>query len=537
MPKAITPHGKTKDPGEATTLAAVISPTISMSAPKQLVAGLLFALASSPALAIDQDGDGVDDNLDNCILTANAGQQDTDGDGFGNACDADFNGNGIVDPADFSVIKAALGTPSPDQDLNSNGIVDPADFSVAKSLLGKPPGPSCSELFYGCVAPLDPLAIPKYVLPLVIPPVMDNNGTAEDYDIAVRQFQQQILPGGIWNTINGRTDNFPATTVWSYGPDSDPIPDSTALGGGAGVAPAPNSQFNYPAYTIETVNGGRDPATGEYIDKFTTVTWINDLKDPVTGEFLPHLLPIDRTLHWANPEANCISGAPRTDCMGNNPNYYRGPVPIVTHLHGGHSQPESDGYAEAWWLPDPAGSNFQCTTDPAVAASNAGTYICSGTFVNALGGLTNPASFGAGFANFSYNNNQPSTTIWYHDHSLGMTRNNVYAGPAGFYVIRQPNGSEDGLASGRLPKPAPVRGEDLATTNLPASLGGSREKYREIPIVIQDRSFNADGSLFYPADRAFFEGLGDGFGENAAAGLNIDFIPGTDLGYSTDLES
>ncbi len=72
-----------------------------------------------------------------------------------------------------------------------------------------------------------------------------------NYDIAVRQFKQQILPGGIWNTVNGRTDAFPATTIWSYGPASDPLPDSTAQGGAAGVAPAPNSQFNYPAYTME----------------------------------------------------------------------------------------------------------------------------------------------------------------------------------------------------------------------------------------------------------------------------------------------
>ena len=103
---------------------------------------------------------------------------------------------------------------------------------------------------------LNPLTIPKYVTPLVIPPVMKDatcNDSTNDYDIAVRQFKQQILPGGIWNTINGRTDAFPPTTVWSYGPDADPLPDSTSLGGGVGIAPAPNSQFNYPAYTIETV--------------------------------------------------------------------------------------------------------------------------------------------------------------------------------------------------------------------------------------------------------------------------------------------
>ena len=53
---------------------------------------------------------------------------------------------------------------------------------------------------------LDPTTVPKYVTPLVIPPVMNNDGAANSYDMAVRQFQQQILPGGIWNTLNGRHD-------------------------------------------------------------------------------------------------------------------------------------------------------------------------------------------------------------------------------------------------------------------------------------------------------------------------------------------
>ena len=90
---------------------------------------------------------------------------------------------------------------------------------------------------------LDPLTIPKFVTPLVIPPVMNKapNATTDDYDIAVRQFQQQILPGGIWNTLNERSDAFPPTTVWSYGPAADPVPDSTGLGGGAGIAPAAKS--------------------------------------------------------------------------------------------------------------------------------------------------------------------------------------------------------------------------------------------------------------------------------------------------------
>ncbi len=66
---------------------------------------------------------------------------------------------------------------------------------------------------------LDPTSIPKYVTPLVIPPVMNKVGKnlssendpdandlskPEDYKIAERQFKQQILPGGVWNTITGR---------------------------------------------------------------------------------------------------------------------------------------------------------------------------------------------------------------------------------------------------------------------------------------------------------------------------------------------
>lgn len=347
---------------------------------------------------------------------------------------------------------------------------------------------------------LDPLTIPKYVAPLVIPPVMNNTGTANDYDIAVRQFKQQILPGGIWNTLNGRNDAFPPTTVWSYGPDADPMPDSSSLGGGVGIAPAPNSQFNYPAYTIENVSF-----------QPTTVDWINQLVvDPVACKattdfandpacnFVPHLLPVDRSLHWANPEQlPCVEDGKFKDCAPDpaklsDPTIlqrpYDGPVPMVVHVHGAHAGPESDGYAEAWWLPN---------------ANNIAGYATTGTLVNGFGGITTNDPARPGVGSFSYPNTQPSSTVWYHDHSLGMTRSNVYAGPAGFWILRTATGSEDGLVSGVLPAPAPAAGEGLAETNLPPG----RHKYREIAVAIQDRSFNADGSLFYPDNRAFFEGL------------------------------
>jgi len=92
-------------------------------------------------------------------------------------------------------------------------------------------------------------------------------------------------------------------------------------------------------------------------------------------------------------------------------------VPIVTHLHGGHSNEESDGYPEAWYLP---------------AASNIPSgYATAGSFYDPFKAKSE-ALFGQawtpGSAVFQYDNDQRAATIWYHDHTLGMTRSNVYAG-------------------------------------------------------------------------------------------------------------
>ena len=362
--------------------------------------------------------------------------------------------------------------------------------------MAAPPSPACPPgmvpAFPGsgdCI--LDSTTIPQYVIPLVIPPVMNNTGTADDYDIAVRQFKQQILPGGIWNTLNGRTDTFPATTVWSYGPEADVLPDSSALGGGVGIAPAPNSQFNYPAYTFETEAAG-DYGDGDPI----SVRWRNELMENFGAgpRYLKHLLPIDQTLHWANPAKLCADGTRRTDCRGFQPSPYMGPVPIVTHVHGSHVEGHSDGYPEAWWLP--------------AAMNIPGGYATHGTTFDDATGM-NPGNLG--YADFVYRNDQPPTTAWYHDHALGMTRNNVYAGPAGFWLIR--SGANDGVV-GILPYPAPAAGEVVLDVN---SIN-NRGMYREIPIAIQDRSFKQDGSLFYPRTRAYFEDLPHNL-------LNIPFIP------------
>jgi FtsP/CotA-like multicopper oxidase with cupredoxin domain len=201
-------------------------------------------------------------------------------------------------------------------------------------------------------------------------------------------------------------------------------------------------------------------------------------------------------------------------------------VPIVTHVHGAHVQPHSDGYPEAWWLP---------------AATNiAAGYATSGSLFDDSTG-TNDGNLG--YADYSYVQSQPATTLWYHDHTLGMTRNNVYAGPAGFWLIRGNyigvlDAVDDGTTAapndGVLPSPAPAAGDGVLELNNPDD--PLRQSIREIPIVIQDRSFNLDGSLFYPDNRAFFEGLnvaGTAGTPNeqfpGAPELQIPFVPASDI--------
>ena len=118
-----------------------------------------------------------------------------------------------------------------------------------------------------------------------------------------------------------------------------------------------------------------------------TVTWWNDLRDAQGALRTTHFLPVDP----------CMKG-PDTE----------GPTArIVTHLHGGHVPPESDGYPESTLLP-----GEQSTV--------------------------------------AYPNNQPPGTTWYHDHAMGITRLNVMMGMAGFYLIGDPYESALGLPSGEF---------------------------------------------------------------------------------------
>jgi FtsP/CotA-like multicopper oxidase with cupredoxin domain len=310
---------------------------------------------------------------------------------------------------------------------------------------------------------LDPMSVPKYATPMLIPPVMPRAGmitltggkNADYYEISMKQFAQQILPSGL-----------PATTVWGYG--------AVTSGSKRGLL-----VHHAPSLTIEA-----------RWNRPVRVKWINDLKD-ANGDVLPHLLPVDPTLHWANPPGG-TAGRDMRPTFASTPGPYTGPVPIVTHVHGAVGvADDSDGYAEAWYLP--AAGNI-----PADYAT-VGTWF---DFFRAKAANSYGVSWEPGHAVFQYPNKNRASTIWYHDHTLGMTRLNVYAGPAGFYLVRGgPAGDDAVLDSGTalaavLPSPAPKEHDKFPPN----------KTYYEIPIAIQDRSFNVDGSLFYPDTRAFFDG-------------------------------
>ncbi len=96
------------------------------------------------AVVVDDDMDGIDDNLDNCLAVSNPGQRDSDNDNFGNACDADLNNDGNVDFLDLSELKAAFFTSGDDlaADFNEDGNVDFLDLEIQKAAFFTAPGPS-----------------------------------------------------------------------------------------------------------------------------------------------------------------------------------------------------------------------------------------------------------------------------------------------------------------------------------------------------------------------------------------------------------
>jgi hypothetical protein len=103
--------------------------------------------AQGADLAIDTDGDGIPDHLDNCIHVPNPDQRDTDGDGWGDACDGDLNNDGIVNAQDLALFNAQFGKTGPNAaDFNGDGVVNALDLARFRQMFGKAPGASAWHL-------------------------------------------------------------------------------------------------------------------------------------------------------------------------------------------------------------------------------------------------------------------------------------------------------------------------------------------------------------------------------------------------------
>ncbi len=177
------------------------------------------------------------------------------------------------------------------------------------------------------------------------------------------------------------------------------------------------------------------------------VKWQNKLVDPDTSLPLPFLITgkdntaigygdytgrpvVDESLHWAYSLHGYEGYSIENDG-----------VPIVPHVHGGHSDFQFDGNPEFFFSP--------------------GYAIRGPQWVE---------------KKYIYDNSQPAGTVWYHDHALGITRLNVYAGMAGFFIIR----------------------DDFDTGEFGNALDLPAYPY-EAAFAIQDKMFKDTGELFYPA--------------------------------------
>jgi spore coat protein A len=168
------------------------------------------------------------------------------------------------------------------------------------------------------------------------------------------------------------------------------------------------------------------------------VQWTNGLTSQT------YLLPVDATVLGPNADSQ---GKPyytvsKDQTTGVQSVTFTSGIPIAPHVHGGHTDAAYDGTPTQWFTA--TGPNQQVGPDF----------------------TSNP---------YVYDNTQQAGTLWYHDHMLGMTRLNNYAGLAGFYIIHD-NNENKLIAQHKLPN-----------------------EHYDIPLCIQDRMFTTGGQLFYPA--------------------------------------
>ena len=259
---------------------------------------------------------------------------------------------------------------------------------------------------------LDPLKIPKWVNQLDGPPPAWTATPVYDDAGALVAYNYTVEMTSFSQQI--LPSPFPQTPVWGYAGYAYDSVTGESLGF---VRSSPGASFE--AERGVPVN----------------VKWVNSITEE-------HMFAVDPTLHWANPNDMMMPEGPDFEPYPDGYDEAQSPVPLVTHLHGGEVQSTNDGGPDAWFTND--GKHGMTYNSVSPTDSNAAIY--------------------------HYPNAQPATTLWYHDHALGITRINVAAGLAGFYLLRDV--------------------DDPISYLLPPG------KY-DIPLVFQDRTFNTDGTFFF----------------------------------------
>lgn len=280
---------------------------------------------------------------------------------------------------------------------------------------------------------LDGTLIPKFVEPLT---TFNDNRADGTHNLVVmaEEFQQKILPSSFYKELpscveyksvaTGKTvaviNPRKGTYLWGY-----KIFDGQQFYGPS-----------FPSPTIEALQGIK-----------TKVNYINNLFPFVDkrgcklqGPLLQKFLTVDLSLDWANPldYPMTIQGTdPSTGLPLGNPGFYSGPQPMVVHLHGSETPSFADGGPDQWFTP---------------CKEFTGSAFVSNRYV--------------------YPNTQPATALWFHDHVGGETRLSIYAGQAGFYLLR---------------------GEPESSVNPPLPQGD-----QEIELVISDKQFDTNGQLYFP---------------------------------------
>ncbi|WP_328754557.1 multicopper oxidase family protein [Geomesophilobacter sediminis] len=254
--------------------------------------------------------------------------------------------------------------------------------------------------------------------------------------ITMKEVEQQVLPDPNQTPYPGGTCpavNVQKTRVWAY---------ETADKNGRILGPA-----RWPAVTLDIRR--HTPTVVKYQNELPQFNPSNLVGNIFSDGLVQGVLTVDQTIHWADPNGvmlQCM--AAMVDCTkaenSDSPccKPFTGAPPSVPHLHGAEVPSQFDGGPDAWFTQDGK-------KGPAYA-----------TLYNA----------GDGTAVYAYPNSQEPGTLWFHDHSLGATRTNVYSGLEAFYLVRDPANEPKNLPSGPF----------------------------EIEMVFQDRQFDTNSQLFFP---------------------------------------